>query len=278
MLHILLPVHNRREITRNFLIHLQKQQIQNFNLIVIDDGSLDNTSQLVKEIMEKAIIINGNGHLWWAGAISLGFKYLEMNNTDDDDVVLIMNDDTEFDEDFLSEGVKYLSNNSRTLLLAKYKNELGTIRESGVFANISTLTFSEADTSNQINCLSTRGLFLTWGDFREIGNFRPRLLPHYLSDYEFTIRARKKNFQLTTTSEVCLRIFDESSGLHRLEGTSLCQNLKIMFSKKYALNPVYLMTFVILTEPRYLFRNSIRIWKSAIIELNRSRIGGVNSR
>lgn len=63
----------------------------------------------------------------------------------------------------------------------------------GVYADLKKLTFRQAKTKDEINCLSTRGLFLRVKDFKKIGGFYPKLLPHYLSDYEFTIRAYKKS-------------------------------------------------------------------------------------
>ena len=40
-LYILLPVHNRREITRDFIDYLEAQTWQNYHLVLIDDESTD---------------------------------------------------------------------------------------------------------------------------------------------------------------------------------------------------------------------------------------------
>ena len=60
-IYILLPVHNRREITRDFIDCLVTQTCQNYHLVLIDDGSTDGTDQMVRERVENLTVIRGNG-------------------------------------------------------------------------------------------------------------------------------------------------------------------------------------------------------------------------
>ena len=46
--YILLPVHNRREITQKFIECLKSQTYQNYKLVLIDDGSSDGTAAMVQ--------------------------------------------------------------------------------------------------------------------------------------------------------------------------------------------------------------------------------------
>ena len=41
-------------------------------------------------------------------------------------------------------------------------------------------------------------------DFLDLGSFHTILLPHYLSDYEFTLRASRRGYRLTTDASVRL--------------------------------------------------------------------------
>ena len=47
-LYILLPVHNRCDITREFIDCLKAQTFQDYHLVLIDDGSTDGTEQMVR--------------------------------------------------------------------------------------------------------------------------------------------------------------------------------------------------------------------------------------
>ena len=53
MLYILLPVHNRREITKRFVECLKRQTLQDFQLILIDDGSTDDTVKIIKKLIKN---------------------------------------------------------------------------------------------------------------------------------------------------------------------------------------------------------------------------------
>ncbi|GAI03857.1 unnamed protein product, partial [marine sediment metagenome] len=49
MIYIIIPVHNRIKLTINCLDSLQRQTYRNFTTIVVDDGSTDGTSNIIKE-------------------------------------------------------------------------------------------------------------------------------------------------------------------------------------------------------------------------------------
>ena len=77
-IYILLPVHNRREITRDFIDCLVAQTWQNYHLVLIDDGSTDGTDQMVREQVENLTVIRGKGEWWWAGCLQQGFDTREI--------------------------------------------------------------------------------------------------------------------------------------------------------------------------------------------------------
>src|SRR4030042_66268 len=112
-LYILLPVHNRRNITANFIDHLLNQSFQDFHLLLIDDGSTDNTVEYVKEKIDpdKLTVIQGKGNWWWAGSLQQGYKWFNSNERtiNVNDFVLIINDDTTFENNFLQKGIELLS-------------------------------------------------------------------------------------------------------------------------------------------------------------------------
>ena len=262
--YILLPVHNRRAITEMFVDCLVAQSYPNYHLILIDDGSTDGTSEMVRAKIPNLITLSGKGDWWWAGSLQQGINWLNQNGVEDRDVVVFMNDDVTFERDFIKSAVEILDHQVGLLLPQVINTKSGVIEESGVEADLKRLTFIVATAPERINCLPTRGLFMRMSDLRSIGGFYPRLLPHYLSDYEFTIRASRKGVRLATSPKILIRFNEETTGLPNFEGLSISEFVKRYFSIGFALNPVYWTTFVLLASPKiFIPWNILKIWMSA---------------
>ena len=275
MIYLFLPVHNRKNITGEFIRCLIAQTYGNYHLVLIDDGSTDGTEEMVREQVESLTVIKGKGNWWWGGSLHQGFKWLRRQRTDADDVVLIMNDDTEFDPDFLTKGLEILNDRPKTLLLAQsFSKSSGMLLDSGVHADWSTMSFVQAESLEEINCLSTMGLFLRVKDFFAIGGFYPRLLPHFTSDYEFTMRAHRKGFTLMTDPSLRLRLREETTWNRDIGQEPFSSFVRLYFSKKSAYNPIMWTFFIALACPaEWRVRNWRNTWKGAMYIL-RSRLHG----
>ncbi len=95
MIYIIIPVFNRKNFTRKCLISLRNQSLKNFKIIIIDDGSTDNTSEMLKNEFPEVHVIIGDGNFWWTRSINLGVKYVLENKGD---YILLLNNDTELDK------------------------------------------------------------------------------------------------------------------------------------------------------------------------------------
>ena len=69
MIYVITAVHNRYAITEAFVQRLLEQSEKDWNLILVDDGSTDGTADMVKSLVPEAVILNGDGDLWWGGAL-----------------------------------------------------------------------------------------------------------------------------------------------------------------------------------------------------------------
>lgn len=262
--YILLPVHNRCAITEKFIDCLVAQTYANYYLILIDDGSTDDTEQMVRDSIKNLTVIKGSGDWWWAGSLQQGIDWLKRNEVEDKDIVVFMNDDVTFRPDFLQIAMSLLEQQNGMLLPQVLNEKTGRIEEAGVEADLKKLTFITATAPEKINCLPTRGLFMRMSDLYKVGNFYPRLLPHYLSDYEFTIRANRMGVRLMTSPKLLISFDEETSGFRDFEGLSVSEFMRKYFSIKSAANPVYWSSFVLLTSPKlYMPWNILRVWKGA---------------
>lgn len=261
MLYILLPVHNRRDVTERLIKCFKVQTFQDFTIVLIDDGSIDNTSQMVLEYFPDTVIIQGKGDWWWGGSLHMGYRWLKDSNVSNDDLVLIMNDDTIIEPDFLAKGVDFIKKAPKTLLLAQCDSlQTGRSLDRGVHINWATLTFRQAVSPEEINCLSTRGLFCRAEDFLSLGGFYPRLLPHYFSDYEFTVRAKRMGFALVCESHLHLKVDEETTGFHKIGSKPFKKFLIRHFSIKNPLGPLYFIAFVLLAAPwQWKVVNALRV-------------------
>jgi GT2 family glycosyltransferase len=219
---------------------------------------------MVTSVLPQSTVLRGEGNWWWGGSLEQGRRWLLSRRHVGDEIVLIMNDDTLFEPDFLGAGRGALEAASRSLLLAQlFSQHSGDFVEAGVHVDWRNLAFTGVRDPAQINCFSTRGLFVRLADFLEIGRFHPLLLPHYASDYEFTIRARRKGFALVTSPAVRLWMNEFTTGNRSIEATSVLAFVKQSLSKRSVVNPLYWSTFVLLACPkRHVLRNLSGIWKS----------------
>lgn len=250
IIHILLPVHNRREITRRFIECLKVQTYQHFHLVLIDDGSTDGTAEMVRENITNLTVITGKGNWWWAGSLQQGYQWLKKRDILESDLVLIINDDVEFEADFLENAQSFIRCHEQTLLQAQcYSRQNGLLLDTGVHVDWFKLTHEITHIPEHVNCLSTNGLFMTFSNFIKIGGFYPLLLPHYLSDFEFTIRAHRKGMILCTESTVQLLLDEKTTAPRKIDSGSLLEKLRQLFSKGSVFNPVYWVFYIVLACP-----------------------------
>jgi GT2 family glycosyltransferase len=266
MLFIVLPVHNRIDTTRRFISCLQQQTFQDFQLVLIDDGSADGTAQMVQQAFPSVVILRGTGTWWWGGSLHQGFLWLKERTLQHEDKVLLINDDSIFGSDYLHAGVTLLQKSRKTLLISTvYSQQSHTYYEGGIHADWKHGKFSLTLDPEQINCASTRGLFLFASDFLSLGGFYPHLIPHYASDYEFTVRAYRKGFRLQTHESLLLFLDEKATGVQDFkQETSYWSFLQKLFSKKYMMHPVYHSFFFILACPwPWKITNVLILWISA---------------
>lgn len=254
-LHIVLPVHNRRATTVAFVDALRRQTYQDFKLVLVDDGSADGTADAVRRLLPAVEVVTGTGDWWWAGSLAAGCRRIGETGGRDEDVLLLINDDVVFGPDFLAQGMAELATLPGTLLLAR-QTDAATGAEidhgGGVRVDLKEMRFAAAARPGDIHCLPTRGLFLRWGDFVRTGGFVPDRLPHYLSDYEFTLRARSRGLALRVATAAVLGVDTNQTGraLANLLTEPRAGRFRLLFSRRYKDNPLDWAAFVTLAAPR----------------------------
>ena len=267
MIYIIIPVHNRKEFTRNCLFSLRAQNYKEYKAIVIDDGSIDGTSDMLKNEFPEVHIIYGNGKLWWTASTNLGVKYALEKLAD---YIMTLNNDTIATEDFLAKMVywseKYpnallgaLATDSKTKLpiyggeiinwkLANYKNLLEVIPEEKQYG------------LHEVTHFPGRGLLIPSEAFKKIGLYDEKHFPQYAADYDFTHRAIRSGFKVYCNYDAKLSIYPEESGnLKNRKRKNLKNYFNHLFGIKGGAN---LMVFI-----KYAIRNCPKIYLLLYIPL-----------
>lgn len=209
-LSIVIPVRNRKDYTNTILSQIHQQILpkngNRIGVVVVDDGSTDGTQELVRRTFPQVHLIQGNGSLWWTGAIVQGMQYaIDRLATD---YFVWLNDDISISEDFMFQ-LEDICNSpiSKSAIIGGivcdtiYPNWIvfsgmvnkQLIRSFDYFANQDIM---EVDTLNGNMAIIPRTIVDKIG-LPDAERFR-----HYGGDFEFIFRARKAGFKVLLSSRI----------------------------------------------------------------------------
>jgi hypothetical protein len=231
--------------------------------LLVDDGCTDNTIEIARGRLpaEGLTVLRGSGQLWWSGSLQLAYEHLLSGHLKDDDAILIINDDVTFAPDFLARGIDALRERPGACIQAMgIGRTCGTV-DRGAIADLTRLRFRAAEPGETPNCLSTRGLLMGAKTFKRSGGFRPRWLPHYLSDYEFTIRLHRGGTPLVVDERFVAEVDFAKTGLSRPSSAGVRQVWCDSFSNRAKFNPKHWTALAVLVCPRWIMPwRVLRIW------------------
>lgn len=188
---IVIPVYNRKRVTLACLDRLAwSAGDPAWRIIVVDDGSTDGTGSAVGGKHPHVEIVNGDGHLYWTGAIVQGMRRaMEMGATE----IVWLNDDTSPDETSLRRIVDHVRQHPRHVLAS-----CATINGRPT-ATCSLRRQPVLPTGNELapaDVLAGYQVAFSTAVVRAIGLPDAGRWPHYAGDSSYTRQARRAGFQL----------------------------------------------------------------------------------
>ena len=194
LVYIIIPVHNRKEFTRNCLRSLQRQTLADrLRIIVVDDGSEDGTDEMLATEFPEVIVLHGDGNLFWTAAINMGIRHALALGAE---YVLTINNDTVAFENFLEQMLFWANLAPDSLLGALdiniktekpyYGGERVDWKWSTSRYLLNELREEDQKGIHEVSLYPGRGLLIPKIVFETIGLFEEKKLPHYLADYDFT--------------------------------------------------------------------------------------------
>jgi len=220
---------------------LTSQSYKNYKIIVINDGSSDDTIDQIKKNYHKVILLNGDGNLWWSGATNLGIKYAIKNSAQ---YVLTLNNDLVVNYDYLQNMINAAEEFQNSIIgsISISNEDKETIIDGGgiinkylakrkdLFSGKKYTSLKNRKSLYSVNVLSGRGTLIPACVFSEIGLFNNKLLPQYGADYEFSIRALKHGYRLYINYNAAVFSFEGRKNIKkRYSDNSYTSKLKSFF-------------------------------------------------
>jgi len=238
MLYIVTPVYNRKEFTKNYLNALLRQTVKEFKVIIVDDGSSDGTSSMIKKDFPDVILLHGDGNLWWSEATNVGVRYALEHGADR---IMTLNDDTLPTENYIEKMLYWAEKKTKALLGAFAVNAEdgkpvygGEIRSwfpgkrSRILLN--DLALNEQHGLHKVNIFPGRGLLIPAEVFLKIGLYDSKNLPQTFADYDFTCRAIRAGYEIYCNYDAVLEVLhDESTGIRLKKEKNLSNYYHFLF-------------------------------------------------
>ncbi|MFD2937187.1 glycosyltransferase family 2 protein [Spirosoma flavum] len=230
MISIVIPVHDRKEYTRQCLTCLFAQTYRNFQIVIVDDGSTDGTAEMISQQFPSVVVLKGDGNLWWTEATNWGIRYAQKGvDKRDENFVLTLNDDTRVAPDYLQTmldayrkhkpcligSVSVDSDNPEKLEYAGAIFELYTAGGHHLSEdyNSSYRELAARTSYLESHSLPGRGTLIPMEVFDRIGLFDSKKYIHYMSDIEFSVRARKAGYRLIVNVPSVVYEYVEATGI-----------------------------------------------------------------
>ena len=202
---VIIPTFNRVQTLLECLKSVYAQPDFPVKVIVVNDGSKDATSQKVKEIFPQVQIIEGDGNLWWAGAINAGLRHGLATGFD---YFVLLNDDNILGPGALRQLVGFAEAHPDTIAgsLVRLK-DTNLISDAGVAINWWRAgpylkDFKQVYSPGKYpaimpaDALAGQGVLISRGNLEKTGLLHDQFFPQYFADTDFYLRARSKGIKV----------------------------------------------------------------------------------
>jgi Uncharacterized protein conserved in bacteria len=213
-IYCVIPVHNRKEITKRCLEYLFTQDYAALHVVIVDDGSTDGTGEYLAQLEQPNLtVLKGDVNLWWGGAMRMGMAFVS-GMAQDGDYLLMLNDDVRIKQDYVSTLVnESVAHGNAVVGSAQCDEVTGQLLGCGYRIDFWGMRFLWLDCSDygQVDTLPGRGVLFPYEAVRCVGELRSRIFPHYFTDLEYTSRVREAGWKIMVSRNAAVFISAESS-------------------------------------------------------------------
>jgi len=244
-LHIVIPVFNGWAQTRQCLEALRKSTYQEFQVIVVDHGSTDETKEALPIEFPEVKCILGNDSLWWAGATNLGIRQALADSANR---IMLLNNDCYMKPDAIEKLINYsLQCDDNSIVAPLTKDHLTDQVLNLGYTTCLWLGFpsvrlpawgrhknpkTKGLTPARL-IMGGRGVIIPANIFQHLGLLDEVNLPHYLADHDFYLRCKKAGFGLLIATDAFLFVDStRTTTAKNFASMSFSEFLKTLSSKK----------------------------------------------
>jgi GT2 family glycosyltransferase len=201
---VVIPVHGGLPLTVRCLESLRKCDRMPIMVVIVDDGSPDDTAEYLATHHPDVHVLSGSGDLWWGASINLGCEYAIERGAKT--LILLNNDDVTLSRNLLSELVRLAAerggcvsattlveapDGARTILAAGGALDW---RRRGTLLRRAGEPFVESESVSECEWLPGMALAFPSVLFTEVGGIDAAAFPQSRGDADFTIRARRLGY------------------------------------------------------------------------------------
>jgi len=214
-IYVVIPVLNRWHQTRTCLQHLKSSTKKIFNIIIVDHGSTDDTTQALRDFYPEVMHIRADSSLWWAGATNIGLREAFKHGAE---WIILLNNDCYVKPDTLTKLLSHAEHHPGAIIapVQQHQNEGATsiVRAASCFlAGYPTVVLPwHARHVGEPRALRTRliiggrGVLIPRTVFDAIGMFDEARMPHYGADHDFYLRCRKRGVPLYVAADAMVEL------------------------------------------------------------------------
>lgn len=243
---IVFPVFNGLSHTKTCLKSLfDSHKIEQFDheikVVLVDDGSTDNTSVWITENYPQVNLLAGTGNLWWSGGVNMAIDFaLDKLKSD---YIIWWNNDIVAAENYFPNLMTILNNHDGTTIIGSkifHAHNKDTIWSMGGLFDPKTGFKSLIGTAEKdqekykkltaCNWLPGMGTITHKSVYEKIGMLDEKNFPQYHGDSDFTFRAFKKGIPIVVYPDLVIYNDTHHSGIRH--AGSLKRLVQSLFSIK----------------------------------------------
>lgn len=273
--YVVIPVYNRKEMTLACLENLEQcGTLQRYHIVIVDDASTDGTKEAINHLYPDVMVVQGDGDLWWTGAMALGMQYAYEQGAE---YFFWLNDDCVPQPKTLPLMTDFMQQHPDTIVSASFYTSGATapVRVSGFRGRQGVM--ANAGEVVEVDGVSGWCVGIPASVFRQIGPPDAGKFPHYGGDSMYTYVATRAGFKVCILGDAIATLIEAGTSRGHLPSffkpdLTLLQSLQSLFWHKKS--PFRLPTQFFYHTTRYgiflgtlLFLGKTLVWLGQWIQL-----------
>lgn len=226
--------YNGGKLTENCLKSLRMVDYPNFQVVVVDNNSSDDSVVMIENKFPEVKVIKNKENSGFAGGNNIGIDFALKNGAD---YVLLLNQDTEVEPDFLDKLIEEGEKDEKTGLLSPlifWKRNKQVWFSGGRIDWLNMKTFHQFDLvkgkAQETSFLTGCSLLIKRAVLETIGLLDDNFFL-YWEDVDYSVRAKKAGFKIKVVPKSVIYHFEASNELNKNKVYWLVLSGLIFFEK-----------------------------------------------